>query len=132
MVKLLIMNVKFRRIISAFLDILILGFICNIPRTLLFKITPDNFAINVIIDFVYAILLIEVYIRKDCLFGYESLGKKLMGMAIYKDKEKIVNKKILMQRVKSSLFFFPLYPIDILFENKSRGDKQFNTNVYFS
>ncbi len=81
--------------------------------------------IKIIFVIIYYVLLGLAISAKDIIFGYESIGKKLMKLEIVNQVgEKEKNKLFLFKRVFYSLFtvFFPLYPYMILFNNKSFGD----------
>ncbi len=71
----------------------------------------------------------NLFIRKDCIFGYESVGKKLMFLKIYNDDKRVIDKNLLLKRNKSSVWSSFYYPFMILFNNKSKGDKIYNTEV---
>ncbi len=76
------------------------------------------------------IIFINAVLRKNIIFGYESIGKKVMGLKIYDENEKrIKNNKILMDRVYYSLPTFHIYMFMILANNKSTGDKKMKTTV---
>lgn len=71
--------------------------------------------------FVCLLFFLEVYIFtfKDVLFGYESLGKKVMQLKIYNENnERIVERKLLVKRVRDSIWLFNIYPFMILLNNK--------------
>ncbi len=68
-------------------------------------------------------------ICKDCLIGYESIGKKIMKLKIYQDGKILKDKNILKKRGIEDLKNFMLYPIMLWANNKSVADEKFNTEV---
>ncbi len=61
------------------------------------------------------LVFINVFLRKDIIFGYESIGKKLMRLKIYdKNNERLTNKKQLIDRTFHSLWTFHIYIFMIL------------------
>lgn len=121
------MNLKYKRLLAALIDFLILGVACRLIGCvfLLFNSITANF----IAGFIGAIIIIFVFPLKDCLFGYESIGKKIMGLRIYVNGERVTDKKILKKRITDGWEGLLFYPIYILKDNKSLGDERMNTEV---
>lgn len=73
----------------------------------------------------------NLFLRKDTLFGYESIGKKLMRLKIYdlSNNERVKNKKKLIDRNFYSFCSLPIYAFMILINNQSVGDKEMKTTV---
>lgn len=122
------MNLKIKRLIAIFIDYMIIFFILYIPSSIIQK-TFNNIIVDIICGIVDAILIVVLFLKKDCLIGYESIGKKIMGLKIYQNGERIKDKKILVDRITKTFYSFPFYPFMILINNKSSGDKKLNTEV---
>lgn len=121
------MNIKIKRLLSVVIDGSIVYFILWL-FSLTQYIFDENIAniIGIIVTMVFIFIIIP---RKDCIIGYESIGKKIMGLKIYQNGERVKNKKILIKRITEGFFGIPFYPIYILIDNKSLGDQKMNTVV---
>jgi len=89
--------------------------------------------IDIFITIIFFVIFIILFIRKDTLIGNESIGKKLMFLKIYgKDGKRVTNNKILCDRVFYSIGIGKIifYPLMILINNQSSGDKKMGTEVY--
>lgn len=119
-------NLKLRRIIAIFIDFHII-FFAGYMFASIFEMMPfENILIDIICGLVFLTIFINLFLRKDMIFGYESIGKKIMRLKIYNESGmRIKNKKKLIDRVYYSLFTFefPFYPYIILINNRSRGDR---------
>ena len=120
------MKVKIKRLIAFSIDFLPLNILTWHICDFFIKAIKIEI-IGILLSFLVFGIAIYFFIKKDVLFGYESIGKKLMGLQIYNAngvREK--NKDKLTQRVLYSLFnlYMPFYPYMILFTNRSVGDKQ--------
>lgn len=122
------MKVKLKRFLAIYLDILILGCITIIPLDMFQKLF-NNMVIDIICGILWLILFIFVLINKDNLFGYISIGKRIMGLKIYYNNTIVKDKKLLKKRNIANMNDFYTYVIDVLFDNKSEGDVKFNTEV---
>lgn len=125
------MNVKFRRLLASAIDIALLMIVAEIESIIYITILQlDKYYFICCILFYTPLLLILS--SKDILFGYESIGKKLLKIHIYDGNgERVTDKKVLFKRVIVSLFniYVAAYPIMVLMDNKSFGDKKMNTVV---
>ncbi len=87
-------NVKLKRFVAIGID-------CFLIYCVLYTISiPQIIFRNDILDWITGIIdvffIIFICPRKDCLFGYESIGKKIVGLHIYKDGKRVTDKKILI------------------------------------
>ncbi len=123
-------NLKLRRIIAIFIDFHII-FFAGYMFASIFEMMPfENILIDIICGLVFLTIFINLFLRKDMIFGYESIGKKIMRLKIYDEGGmRIKNKKKLMDRVYYSFYTFPFYLFEILISNKSRGDRIARTVV---
>lgn len=122
------MKLKIKRIIAAVIDFYIIVLVLALPLEFI-NSSIDNNIISIIIGIAFFFFFIYLYYRKDCIFGYESIGKKLLGLNVYSKNIRITDKILLKNRVKSTFELFPLYPIDILIDNVSIGDKKYDTEI---
>lgn len=123
-----IMILKIRRLLAIYIDFIIIFSISYFPLYYISSLF-DNKILNMLLGIITIISFIFLFLNKDILIGYESIGKKIMLLKIYQNKERISNKKILKDRVFYSAYFFCFYPFMILYNNKSRGDLIFETEV---
>ncbi len=121
------MKLKIKRLIATVIDFIIIFFIIYSlsPTQILFNIKILKYIINILV----LVLIIYLFPHKDCLIGYESIGKKIMGLGIYQNGERVQDKKILVKRFMETVYLFPLYPLTILVLGKSYGDINLNTEV---
>ena len=122
------MFLKFRRLVALYIDYLIVFYVSYFPMNYIYSLF-NNMFMNIVTGLIAMILLINLFLRKDCLIGYESIGKKIMRLKIYQDDKPVKDKKILMDRVFNTLWPFVEYPFMILYNNKSKGDIKCNTEV---
>lgn len=123
------MDNKIKRITASIIDFIIAILIGNLPMTLLNVLGNSEKLVEILLTFICLTIFLILFIKKDCIIGTESLGKKIMNLKIYLNGNIVTDKKILSNRVLASMFYFPLYPIDILFEGKSKGDAVYHTEV---
>lgn len=112
-----------KRIISIIIDILIMNFVIYMiarPINLIIK----DYTINVNLNTIFFVLCLYFFIYKDCIWGYESVGKKIMGLKIYQNREKITDKKILVQRIKTTYLYKWPY-VSFNRKNRSRYEIQY-------
>lgn len=121
------MFLKLRRIIALYIDYCLIFFTAYYFTKLLSFF--DNKFYNNIIGIISIILLVYLFLKKDCLIGYESIGKKLMFLKIYQNGKPVKDKKILTQRIIKTFWTIPFYPFMIIKNNKSEGDIICNTEV---
>lgn len=122
------MKLKIKRIFAAVIDFYIIGLALALPLEIINYLIGIDI-ISIIIGIAFVLLFIYLYCRKDCIFGYESIGKKLLGLNIYSKNIRITDKVLLKNRVISTFELLPLYPIDILIDNVSIGDKKYDTEI---
>ncbi len=119
---------KLKRLLATLIDGILVIWIGSLPKLII-----QDFAIygqiNIIIDCLCLILIVFLFIKKDCIIGYESIGKKIFRLKIYSNSKQVKDKKLLTNRVKKTFYKFPLYPISILCEGKSEGDIEYDTEV---
>lgn len=122
---------KIKRIFADCIDLL--G-IYLITLFLAFTFQPQPYlysdAINFIILYIPFLIAYVLLICKDIIFGYKSLGKKIMKLNVY-DKEKllVLSKRTLICRNIVSCWLLPLNVIFILFCNKTFGDYIMKTQI---
>ena len=121
------MNLKIRRLIALLIDYLIIVFTFYYILILLTKMFNNDIIISFFTIIIF-ILIIYSLIYKDLLFKNASLGKKIMRIGIYINNY-IPNKDILIKRNNKSLQTFPFYLFQIIINNKSSGDNEYNTEV---
>ena len=123
------MVLKFRRLMAALIDYIIIFYTCYAYEYLFSKLI-DNIIFKIFVAIVAAVLFINLFIRKDVIFGYESLGKKAMRLKIYdQNGDRIIKRNLLINRIIPTLITFPIYVFMILSNNKSIGDIKNKTFV---
>lgn len=126
------MNLKIRRLIAMYIDFHIVFFATYIFIGMFESLFYKNILVDIIFGLAFGTIFINLLLRKDMIFGYESIGKKIMRLKIYNENGmRIKNKKELIDRIYYSLFSyeFPFYPYIILINNRSRGDRIVKTVV---
>lgn len=123
------MGIKIRRLIAVYIDLMIILF----PNYYFFDFWLQ-FSKNIFFQFFLSIVgflvYINIFLRKDVILGYESIGKKLMCLKIYdENNNRLKDKKILVDRIYHSLWTFNIYIFMILINNKSSGDYKMKTTV---
>lgn len=126
------MNLKIRRLIAMYIDFHIAFFIGYIFTVIPEKLLFESILVDSILGLVFIFIFVISILRKDIIFGYESIGKKIMRLKIYDESGmRIKDKRKLIDRVYYSFFTYeiPFYPYIILINNKSRGDRIVKTVV---
>lgn len=123
------MLLRLRRLIASYLDIMIISFVIYYPCKLLEILFKNNIVLNIISAILIVVILYILILNKDGIIGYESIGKKIMRLKIYKDEKRLEEKKILRKRNFLSFWDLPFYIINVLFDNKTEGDIKCNTEV---
>lgn len=126
------MNLRDKRIIAVAIDTYIYIILLKYSRYI-FNMIPfiENDIVRLFVSIIWMLLLVFSYSSKDIIFGYESIGKKLMKLQIcYEDGTQVKDKRLLFERVFYSLTSLSnLYLIDIIYDEKSVGDKKTKTIV---
>lgn len=123
------MLLRLRRLIASYIDIMLIYFILYYPVKLLANLFKNNIVPNIISSIFILVILYILILNKDGIIGYESIGKKIMRLKIYKDEKRLEDKKILRKRNYLSFWDLPFYVINVLFDNKTEGDIKCNTEV---
>ena len=92
------MFLRLRRLIASYLDIMLIYFILYYPVKLLVNLFENNMILNIISDILIVVILYILILNKDSIIGYESIGKKIMRLKIYKVGKRLEDKKILRKR----------------------------------
>lgn len=122
------MKVKVRRLLAIYIDGTIIEYIVGIPSKILY-IKFDNICFNIILTIIDLVIVVLLFLYKDGIFGYESIGKKMTGLKIYKDNDRLTDKEILFRRNLKSFVELPSYIFDVISTNKSAGDNKYYTVV---
>lgn len=122
------LNIKIRRLIAFLIDFVILFYVIYFPFYNLAKIS-DNIIFRIFLAIWLITISFNLFLRKDCIIGYESIGKKIMRLKIYQNGIRVQDKRLLIDRVFYSLWLSQFYLFMILINNKSRGDLKMNTEV---
>lgn len=123
------MLLRLRRLIASYIDIMLISFIIYYPFKLLANLFENNMVLNIISAILILVIFYTLILNKDGIIGYESIGKKIMRLKIYKDGKRLEDKKILRKRNYLSFWDLPFYVINVLFDNKTEGDIKCNTEV---
>mgnify|MGYP005797875483 CR=1 FL=1 len=123
------MLLRLRRLIASYIDIMLISFIIYYPFKLLEILFKNNMVLNIISAILILVIFYTLILNKDGIIGYESIGKKIMRLKIYKDGKRLEDKKILRKRNYLSFYDLPFYVINVLFDNKTEGDIKCNTEV---
>lgn len=123
------MLLRLRRLIASYLDIMIISFVIYYPCKLLEILFKNNIVLNIISAILIVVILYILILNKDGIIGYESIGKKIMRLKIYKDGKRLEDKRILRKRNYLSFWDLPFYVINVLFDNKTEGDIKCNTEI---
>ena len=121
------MFLKIRRFLAVYIDFILIFYLCYFFANLINVF--DNIFYQIFDGIVVLILFLNIFLRKDCIIGCESIGKKIMHLKIYKNSIRVENKKILIDRVLCSMGSFCFYPFMIFINNKSSGDNKYGTEV---
>ena len=93
-------------------------------------LTGDNLVFQFALSLFGFILVCGLFAVKDIIFGYESIGKKIVKLKIYDETgNRLTNKKKLFKRVIYTSLLIPFYIFMILINNKSLGDIIMHTSV---
>ena len=92
------MFLRLRRLIASYLDIMLIYFILYYPVKLLVNLFENNMILNIISAILIVVILYILILNKDSIIGYESIGKKIMRLKIYKVGKRLEDKKILRKR----------------------------------
>lgn len=117
-----------RRMIAIIIDMYILGILANM---VMYVVNPILFNSTIKTIMIILVLIMYVYLllHKDSLIGYESIGKKIMRIGIYKDDERVMDKEVLYKRNKTTLILGIFSIPKIVLMGKSDGDLKYNTEV---
>lgn len=118
---------KRKRILAVIVDLSLLG-VYQYALSFLFLIINSTIIWIMCWGFVM-ISSVYLVIQKDCLFGYESIGKKMMKLKIYQNGKILRDKSILRKRAIEDLKNFMLYPIMLWANGRSVADEKYNTEV---
>ncbi len=119
------MKVKLKRLLAGLIDWLII-----ISIIVAFEVVDiKNDMLDIISMSLELIFMFYLVPRKDCLFGYVSIGKKIMKLGIYKDDKRVTDKDILRKRTYFTILAFPVNLIYVLKDNKTISDEECNTEV---
>lgn len=125
------MKLSIRRFIAFCIDFLLISCICYLILEFFYPLVSGKVILEFVLGIGICLLLFTLFIRKDCIFGYESIGKKIMHLKIYNENnERVMDKKILQKRIYYSLLCLPhVNGIMILAGGQSDGDKKMHTIV---
>lgn len=124
------MNLKIRRFIALYIDIIITGYLIVFPIKIACKLVNDNMFLEGLIGICGVILFYYLLFLKDLTFKNASIGKKLMRLAIYEDN-KIPSKSTLIIRNKISFSQLIFNVYQVLVYGYSKGDVVCKTEVKF-
>ncbi len=119
---------KLRRLIAAIIDFVIIGYIILIPLWVIDQFINGIF-IDIFIGITGLVAFFNMYIRKDCLIGNNSIGKKIVKLKICQNEKELKDQKALIKRNYITFWTIPYYPFMVLYNNKSEGDIKCNTEV---
>ena len=119
---------KLRRLIAATIDFIIIGYIILIPLWVIDQFINGIF-IDIFIGITGLVAFFNMYIRKDCLIGNNSIGKKIVKLKICQNEKELKDQKALIKRNYITFWTIPYYPFMVLYNNKSEGDIKCNTEV---
>ena len=119
------MKLKMKRLMATFLDYFIFFYVSYLILIIAEVFTKNNMVLRVITTMFVMLVFFCLFLCKDILFGYESIGKKVMKLKIYdEDGNNLIDKKKLIMRTFYSFWLFPIYPFMILVNNRSIGDEK--------
>ena len=122
------MFLRLRRLLALYLDCIIIFGISYFPMYYIYTLF-ENMFMNIVTSIIAIILMVNLFLRKDCIIGYESIGKKIFKLKIFHNKQPVKNKKLLIDRTFITMGSFALYPFMVLYNNKSKGDIKCNTEI---
>lgn len=125
------MKLNIKRFIAFCIDFSLIASICYIFLEIFYPLVLGKVILEFGLGVGICLLLFTLLLRKDCIFGYESIGKKLMHLKIYNENnERVMDKRILQKRIYYSLLCLPhVNEIMILAGGQSEGDKRMHTIV---
>ena len=125
------MKLSIRRFIAFCIDFSLISCICYFFLEIFYSLVLGNVILELMLGISLCLLFFTLLLRKDCIFGYESIGKKLMYLKIYnQSNERVMDKKILQERIYYNLLCFPhVNGIMILAGGQSEGDQKMHTVV---
>ena len=123
--------IKLRRFLAMYVDFEIIVIIdVSVVQLIMFGYHDSNILMQVISLLLCLIIFFLCIIQKDTIFKNASIGKKIFGLRIFYMNGDIPDRKVIVDRIKSSLsVLFPLQIINILVNNQTDGDKKCNTIV---
>ena len=121
---------KIKRILSGFIDFLIVYAIINFFYSLVIDGIENNTIYEVIISILFNILGIFIICSKDIIFEKKTPGKRIFKLEILNNKNNFENKiTTLFFRNFITLITLPISIITIIIFNKSIGDFVFKTKI---
>ena len=124
------MIIKVKRLIAMVIDYYIIFYPCWYLLNFIAFLTGDNLVFQFALSLFGFILVCGLFAVKDIIFGYESIGKKIVKLKIYDETgNRLTNKKKLFKRVIYTSLLIPFYIFMILINNKSLGDIIMHTSV---
>lgn len=120
-----------RRIIAGLIDIEIIGIIIDIFAKIAVRLFTSQLVLN-LLSILLIIFGIYLLLMKDCIFGYESIGKKIMGLKIYQNGYEVKDKKLLFNRNKITLIYSLISLPKLVLLGKTDGDTKYNTEVKYA
>lgn len=124
------MGLKIRRLVATYIDYSIIFNVCYYLLKYIQSLIIENLFFEIFFLILFILIGLNLFLRKDVIFGYESIGKNLKRLKIYdKNNERLTNKKQLIDRIFHSIWTFHIYIFMILINNKSTGDKKIGTTV---
>lgn len=124
------MILRIRRLLAIWIDYVIIFYTCFYAGKIIEPLTFKNIFLEIVFSIAFLLIFFTIFIRKDSIFGYESIGKKIMCLKIYDlNGQRVTEKKKLIDRTFYTTPFFCLYPIMVLINNQSIGDRKIGTQV---
>lgn len=125
------MKTKTRRMIALLIDYSLILLICYLLYCIIEPLFINE-AIKITITFLLIMLSGFLILIKDSVYGYESIGKKIMHLKIYQNGKCVTDKKILFKRNKYTMYGFPFCLFWIWLNGISDGDEKCGTEVVLS
>ena len=122
------MFLRLRRLLALYLDCIIIFSISYFPMYYIYTLF-ENMFMNIVTSIIAIILMVNLFLRKDCLIGYNSIGKKIVKLKIYQNDKMVNDKKLLIDRILYTVKS-PIYSLfSLLLINKTEGDIKCNTEI---
>lgn len=122
------MFLRLRRLLALYLDCIIIFGISYFPMYYIYTLF-ENMFMNIVTSIIAIILMVNLFLRKDCLIGYNSIGKKIVKLKIYQNDKMVNDKKLLIDRILYTVKS-PIYSLfSLLLNNKTEGDIKCNTEI---